>query len=104
MNLPLSEVGDEHDIARPGAARKGELFAVAREVERINQIGLESSQLFRLAPIERLHPDVTDAIALIGVGEPATVRHPPDGPSALMLDVENSDRRAADKGQHSNFE
>jgi len=51
-----SEVADEHNVPSDGAARQGQLFAIARPVEPEYMIGLEIGQLHGLAAVERLAP------------------------------------------------
>src|SRR5262244_1303256 len=46
------EIADQNHVARLCATRKGELLAVAREVEPENLVGLEVGQLFRRPAVE----------------------------------------------------
>ena len=97
----LFEISNQDHIACLRAARKRELFAVVREVEPENLVGLEVGQLFRRPAVRGQRPDVRDAVNRVYVGQGAPVRRPTQAcgeGEALPRKVEHLDGVAAREG------
>jgi hypothetical protein len=58
----LTKVPNQDHVAGLGAAREGELLAIARKVKPEDLIGLEVGQPYRLSAVQWQLPDVRDGV------------------------------------------
>ena len=75
-SLLIPGVANENDIIDTGAAREGELFAIARPIEENDTVGFEVSDLFWWVVIERLAPNIGDAATSINISYCVSIAGP----------------------------
>src|SRR5207245_10657574 len=75
----LLGVRDQNDVAGRGSSGQGELAAVGGPGEGENLVGLKVGQLRGCAPIERVTPEVRDAIPSLHINQGLLIAGPLKG-------------------------
>src|SRR3712207_6003276 len=99
----LAEVSDEDEVGRGRAARGGELFAVARPGEAVDEVRLPVGQLSRAAAAEGQTPDVGDAVLRHDVIDGLPVGRPVARVYHVGGHVERAQLRAGLGGEEVDF-
>ena len=91
----LSEPAEQHNIAVDYATRQGELFAIARPRKVEDALVFELGQLFRRTAIERLRPNIRDAVRRADECNRTAIGRPLQVAKKVARNVKDLDGRAA---------
>src|ERR1051325_5256275 len=86
MSVLLTGVGNQNDIIRGSAARQRQRLAVFRDVEGEDEVRFEISQLLWRAAVDRLAPNIGNAVAPINIEHCAAVGAPVERAVARLVD------------------